>query len=185
VSAAPRADAPGLEMQAIAGLLRRAGSSFESEVRGSSMEPTIPDGALIRIGPPPSGDYRVGDVVACVRGEALFAHRIVYRDPAGDIVLTRGDGWILCDPPVQRARIVGAVREYLDGGAWRAPAVALKLGGWRERISRLSYWLVRGTLPIHPEVARRVSGTMLCFGALCKRIAGTGTRSGNAHPPRR
>ncbi len=168
MSAAPKTSAAGLapeEFQAVAALLGRAGSRFESKVSGSSMAPTIPDESRIRIGPPPSGEYREGDIVACVVGDSLCTHRIVFRDPASRTVLTRGDGWILCDPPTPAERIVGAVCEYQRDGEWRPPGLAPELNGWKAAVASVSYWLVRCSLPVHPEVSRRVSGTMLGIGS--------------------
>src|SRR5687768_9423610 len=127
MSAAPKAGAGGLapgEFEAVATLLRRAGSRFESEIRGCSMAPTIANGARVRIGPAAGGEHCVGDIVACVIGGALFTPRIIFRDPASGIVLTRGDGWILCDPPTPPHRIVGTVCEHHRDGVWRTPAPA-------------------------------------------------------------
>jgi hypothetical protein len=165
---APRLD----ELEAVAALLRRSGTRFESTVCGVSMAPAIPDGARIRIGPPRGGTFAPGQVVACVSGSTFFAHRVVYagRDRRGALVITRGDGWMLCDPPTPHERILGEVSEWWDGGAWQAPGPAAPLRSWRRALATSSYWSVRLSLPIHREFARRMAGTWLGFGALFKSI---------------
>ena len=161
------------ELQGVATLLRKSGTPFESTLRGVSMAPTIPDGARIRIGPPAGGAFVPGQVVACVSGETLFAHRVVYAgaDRRGAVVLTRGDGWMLCDPPTPHERILGEVSAWWDGSAWQSPGPAAPRRGWRRVLAGLSYWNVRLALPIHREVARRTAGTWLGFGALVKSFA--------------
>lgn len=164
------------ELQGVATLLRKSGTRFESTIRGVSMAPTIPDGARIRIGPPASGAFAPGQVVACVSGETLFAHRVVYAgaDRRGALVLTRGDGWMLCDPPTPHERILGEVSAWWDGSAWRAPGPAAPRRGWRRALAGWSYWSVRLALRLHREVARRTAGTWLAFGALFKSFARRG-----------
>lgn len=44
-------------------------------IRGGSMEPAIPLGSLVVVGP--SADYAVGDVVSLRNGEAVVTHRVV------------------------------------------------------------------------------------------------------------
>jgi hypothetical protein len=153
----------------IAGLLRRSPAGLESSIHGTSMEPAIPDGSRIRIRP---GSCEPGQVAACILGERLFAHRIVHRgrDRQGAFVLTRGDGWLLCDPPTREERILGVVSEYWDGRAWQAPGAPVPLRSWRRAVSLASFGLVRASLVIHHECARRVAGSLLALGALCKRL---------------
>ena len=174
------------EFRAIAMLLRKSGTHFESRIHGTSMEPSIPDGARIRIGPPASGKYEPGQVVACVIGESLFAHRIVHCgcDRTGAFILTQGDGWLLCDPPTRNHRILGAVAEYSQGDAWVAPAWPLRRNSGRRIAARASFWIVRLSLAIHYEFARCVAGTFLVLGALCKRLLAPVTGHRTARIPR-
>jgi hypothetical protein len=175
---------PAERFHAIARLLQRTGQGFESSIRGTSMEPTIPDGARIRIRP---GRHERGEVVACIVGEELFAHRVVHRgcDQRGVFVLTRGDGWILCDPPIRAERILGAVTEYWDGNGWRAPAHPEPLKSWKRAISLASFWVVRASVVVHHEFARRIAGCMLTLGALCKRFRGPRGGNGSDRATRR
>ncbi len=170
---AVRKPSAAIEFQAIASLLRKSRTAFESSISGISMEPTIPHGARIRIRPAEDDNYQVGQIVACVIGDSLFAHRIVYCGHAGrggSVVLTQGDGWILCDPPTRKSLILGVVVQFFDGDAWRAPAGRIGRGSWEEGVAGASYWLVRFSLLIHREFARRVAGTCLTLGSIFKRL---------------
>jgi hypothetical protein len=166
------------DLRMIAGLLQRSRTRFESSISGNSMEPTIPDGARIQIDAGSPRPYRTGQIVACLAGERLFAHRIVHcaRNRSGELVLTRGDGWLLCDSPTPVQRIVGVVTEYWDGTRWREPGGPALRRGWRAAASLASSWLVRASIPVHLEFARRVAGCMLVAGALLKRVAPSGGR---------
>jgi hypothetical protein len=99
-------------------LLSRVGRSLESSVQGSSMGLTIPDGSRIRI--QWTDTYRPGQIVACLQHGFLFAHRVVYT--RGDAIITQGDGWILCDPPVRDSEVIGEVVACCMGEGWHSPA---------------------------------------------------------------
>lgn len=62
-------------------------------VRGASMEPVIPVGALIVVAPDPAGQYAAGDVVSLRSGQSVVTHRVVGVETVnGDVRLqTRGD----------------------------------------------------------------------------------------------
>lgn len=135
------------------------------------MEPAIPHNARIRIRTRESVDYREGEIVACVVGDSLFAHRIVYCGQGSrtrGFVVTQGDGWMLCDPPTHKERILGIVAEFCDRDRWTAPPPPADRGWVRGIIRKASLWLVRLSLAVHYEVARRVAGFFLTVGALCK-----------------
>ena len=169
---APQRLAPG-EFQTITALIRKSGGGFESTISGTSMQPTIPDGARIRISPPESGEYQVGQIVACVLGDSLFAHRIVYcgrSGRSGAYVLTQGDGWALCDPPTRKTAILGIVTEISKGGDWRTPTGGAARGSWMQAVATASFWLNRLSLLLHPEFSRRVAGTCLFAGSVCRRL---------------
>jgi len=162
------------EFQGLASMLRKAETVFESTIAGSSMEPAIPDGAKIRIQPRATHDYRVGNIVACATGNALFAHRIVYcgKSPrTRAYVITKGDGWVLCDSPTPRIAILGEVMAYCQDGVWLQPDKHAAAVAANRVIGAASLWLIRSALFIHLEFARRVAGICLLSGGLCKRWA--------------
>src|SRR5438876_5347927 len=96
-------------------------------VRGGSMAPAIPRGALVFVQPVPARDLKVGDVVSYRRPEEpgqVITHRIVAARPLdaagtnGLVIRTRGDANDIPDPwEVQ-----------LLGTAWRV-AVGVPLLG--------------------------------------------------------
>ena len=164
---------PATQFQALASLLRKS-AGFESTIVGISMEPTIPNGANIRIRPLITSEYKEGQVVACVVGNSLFAHRIVYCGQgarSAAYILTQGDGWVLCDPPTPKNNILGMITEYSDGVIWRTPATGRLRTPWKNMVSIASFWLIRLSLAIHYEFARRVAGLCLRIGAACKGVS--------------
>jgi signal peptidase I len=61
--------------------------------QGGSMQPLIPEGALIEVEPRGPEALRRGDVIVFRSGEALVAHRLVGKTEAGGNLrfITRGD----------------------------------------------------------------------------------------------
>jgi hypothetical protein len=104
------------QLLALGSLLARSGKTIESEISGTSMGSTLPSGSRIRIQPLPAAEYQAGQIVAFVREDTIFAHRIVYRTRQG--VLTRGDTHVLCDFPVAMTAVLGAVTEWSQTGEW-------------------------------------------------------------------
>ncbi len=149
----------GEQLLALGTLLTRSGKIIESEVRGSSMGSAIPTGSRIRICPLAGSEYSVGQVVAFVAGNKLFAHRIVHCSSRG--VLTRGDAGILCDPPIPRESIVGAVTECFQDGEWRALKGRQPLALEKQRKADLAALLPRICMAINFSTARRVSRALL------------------------
>src|SRR5436190_7248117 len=98
----------------IAELRGKSGRSIESTIRGTSMEPTLPDGARIKVCPSRTGTYEVGEIAACLHGGSLVAHRIVSRGAgrARGYVVTQGDGRLICDRPLRVDDILGVVIEF-------------------------------------------------------------------------
>lgn len=167
-------EAPGRrsESQTFWDLLRSSGCVFEADVKGSSMEPTLPDGARVRIRPVPAEEYRTGHVVACVASGELFAHRIVFcglRGRSRDVVITQGDNLLLCDPPTRKSDILGLVSEYLAAGKWCPPGPFEASGRGRGAVARAHLELLRLCVSIHYEVGRRVGGSLLLVASFLRR----------------
>ena len=106
------------------------------------MLPTIPRGALVRIGPVPSGGARVGDVVLALTGdgEPVLHRAIAVRH---DCILMRGDASINVDPPVPLERVIGVATHVRINGEDRAlarrPARSLTVSALkvRRRLARM------------------------------------------------
>ena len=127
VAAPSHAEREAKRAQTALALLGRHARSFESEVRGASMHPALPERARIRIEPADLEDVRVGTVLAFRAGEFLMAHRVVacVRDVRGrQAWIPRGDALTLSDRPVESALVVGVVTAVCDGDAWRPVAPA-------------------------------------------------------------
>ena len=106
------------DMVALATDVTRAGGALRVRARGGSMLPTIPRGALVRIGGvPPAGVLR-GDVVLALTtdGEPVL-HRAVEVRP--DAIVTRGDAAIYVDAAIPLTRVIGVATHVTEAGVER------------------------------------------------------------------
>ena len=92
-----------------------AGAALHVRAPGGSMLPTIPRGALVRIGPVTSGGVRAGDVVLALTGDGEpVLHRAIVVQ--ADRLLMRGDASINVDPPVPLERVIGVATHVRVNG---------------------------------------------------------------------
>lgn len=89
---------------------------IEIEAQGSSMEPTVPGGSVLRI-EPLRGAPIVDELVAFVagRGALLTCHRVVAIDERGQL-LTQGDRHRVPDGFVHPDKVIGIARSFKLGG---------------------------------------------------------------------
>jgi signal peptidase I len=102
-------------------------------VGGSSMEPAIPLGAAIVVGPVDAADLKVGDVVSLRAGDdrALFTHRIteVVDRPDGRWIRTKGDANDSADPTlVHASAVVGRVQASLPYAGYLLALLSVPMG---------------------------------------------------------
>jgi hypothetical protein len=156
----------------------------ESDIQGSSMGATIPDGSRIRIRARGEESFRPGQIVACLENGFLFAHRVVHVRK--DAIITQGDGWILCDPPLRTSQVVGEVISRRVGDAWVAPAAEAGRPAAAERAARRQVRLIALCLRIDLAFARFVSRRIIrayIFGKHCRgRLALPGRRREGGRP---
>lgn len=153
-------------------LLRGSGADLEATIAGSSMMPTLPDAARVRIRPSSSDAYAVGDVVVCVLKDELYAHRVVRRGRAGDgpVLVTIGDNRRLCDPPARAGDVLGSVEACWRDAQWQAlppPPARSARGRWAIAANA---WLLTACARLHYGMARRVQGTLLHAARLPLRL---------------
>jgi peptidase S24-like protein len=126
-----------------AGLLERYRSDGRTtwlEATGRSMDPLIPAGSqlLVEFGALPE---RIGDIVLFRRESGAVAHRVVARGQVGDrqMLVAKGDGEALADPPFSTDAVLGVVREVrLPDGRTANFAIARRRGAALGRVSWLS-----------------------------------------------
>ena len=129
------------------------GTPVITAVRGGSMWPFIPDGAVVRIVPVTAAGVRVGEVIVRRRrDDSPVCHRLSRR--RGDQVQTWGDA--AADPdgwgPV--TEVIGRVVS-IEGAGGPYPLVVrspLRMG-WRYVKRRLRRWLRAGQRPAPPPCA--------------------------------
>jgi len=165
--ASPAARPGAGEGAVVAGLLRRSGAEIESVVQGRSMGCALPSGARIRIRCAASARYEVGSVVAFRAGDALIGHRVVAasRDRRGrDLLVTRGDAALLCDPPVDPALVLGEVTARADGDAWTPVPGPAPRRGPAAGVAAVSLHVVRGLAAVDRDLASRFIERVLVLG---------------------
>lgn len=157
---------------ALAPLLKRAGSVIESEIRGRSMAGTLVPGTRIRIRCGSGTDYPDGTVIAFIGGRGLVGHRVVSRGRSRQgqtFLLTRGDGSLVCDPPVEQERVLGEIIEWQDGDTWRAVASSLR-GSFADRGgAAATLMLVRLLLAVDAGLAARAAVLLAALGQRLSR----------------
>lgn len=156
------------ELLAFAALLGRSGRIIESEISGTSMGNTLPAGCRIRIRLLRLGEYRPGQVVAFVSGDAIFAHRII--SCSGQGALTRGDSRSWCDLPLPWRAILGLVTERQVGGVWRPLADHIPLDHQGQGGRRTVEILLRACLQIDIRLAQFVSRTLMVMARWRHRL---------------
>ncbi len=145
---------------ALTTLIKRTGGEVLSTVRGTSMGTTIPDGSQIRIRAVGDEALREGQVVAFLAGPSLCAHRIVYRGGGGRLggyLLTLGDGWVYCDPPIPVAAALGVVTEYKLNGKWRIPSPRPRRSRAEQRKADLNVAFIRAVMRLNVGWAQRIA----------------------------
>lgn len=154
-------------LRTYAELLSRSGKTLESSIQGSSMGDTIPNGSRIRIQWRDGDNYRTGQIVACVEHGFLFAHRIVHV--RRDTIITQGDGWILCDPPLRVSQVIGEVIACCLESDWRSPSGEAARFKSDARAARLQVCLIAMCLRVNLEFARLVAIQMIKLNILRRR----------------
>jgi hypothetical protein len=103
------------DLVALTGEVVAAGGALRVRVSGGSMRPTVPRGALVRIGPVPTDGIDVGDVALALTadGEPVL-HRVLALTDDG--IVMRGDAAIISDAPIPFARIIGVATHVVENG---------------------------------------------------------------------
>lgn len=83
----------------------RGGSPVRWTVRGSSMWPSIRDGATVSVSPGGARSMRAGEIVAFARGARVLVHRVVAAEAGG--LRCRGDALSREDGVVPWADVLG------------------------------------------------------------------------------
>jgi hypothetical protein len=119
-----------------------AGAALWVRAPGGSMIPSIPRGALVRIGPAPTAGISVGDIVLALTsdGEPILHRAVTVRDQG---VVTRGDAAIHADPFVPLSRVIGVATHVRVGADERVlsrrprHSIAVSALKMRRRIARV------------------------------------------------
>lgn len=144
---------------AAAVLLKKAAVDIESEIRGSSMHPALPNGSRIRIRCTAEAHaYQVGDIIA-ILADPLIAHRVVatarYRSRL--YLITRGDPSWYCDLPVTEDQILGLVTAQHDGREWQPPRACARPTGLRSILATVSVRAILAAIAVSEKWAWHVS----------------------------
>ncbi|MBE0648450.1 MAG: hypothetical protein IH596_11775 [Bacteroidales bacterium] len=97
-----------IKLELVANQLR-AGKTVQVKADGHSMNPLIIKGDLLTIEGINNEDLFPGEVVAFVRRELLFIHRIIEVGRSDGMVLTKGDNLLISDALLSPEKIIGRV----------------------------------------------------------------------------
>jgi hypothetical protein len=120
---------------------------FRWQLRGVSMQPTLPPDCAIEIAPPPH-TIGLGALVVFAGNASLVVHRLVHRAPP--FLVTQGDNRREPDPRLRPVQVLGVVVAAYDGERriwpgrlepvlrwwWMGRACALWLGRRLRRLQR-------------------------------------------------
>jgi hypothetical protein len=152
----------------VAGLLKKTDTVIESELRGTSMGGTLPNGSRLRLHFDEQPPLDVGDVIAFSAGTGVTVHRIVARGvfgPARSFVLTRGDGSLLVDHPVRATDVLAVVREWKRGDAWEP--VPRHHGAWWRQVAG---WTILGPVLMALHVQPRLALALTAAGFTTRAV---------------
>ncbi len=115
------------------------GLDVQIRATGLSMQPTISDGALIRIQAIDPADVRSGDIILYRKGRGVIAHRVVvlihrHRQLVG--FTTRGDASSTCYASVPVSQVLGKVVSIQGRAVARAIVTQRLKGRWRGLLHR-------------------------------------------------
>lgn len=106
---------------------------------GTSMLPSIPDGATMEIRPVAQDELQPGDIVAYGYAGKVFCHRLIRK--SGRFCTLKGDALLAADPPVPYAQVIGRVTSVMDAHSrFRSLDVPE-----RRRAAR---WMARASYPL-------------------------------------
>ena len=113
----------------------RSWGKLRLRVNGWSMLPSIRPGDTLLIEAVNYDGVATGEVVLFLRGQGLFEHRALGRNPADLQIITRGDAMRREDRPLNQAELLGRVTLIWRGG--KAIGPPKKLGTWELSVAAL------------------------------------------------
>ncbi len=152
-------------LESFADLLRNSGRTVESIMVGSSMSPSIPNGSPIRIKCGRPQQLNIGGVVVYFRNShPVTGHRVVgwgRRNHVKDLVVTRGDGNLVCDVPTPRSTVLGVVTEFCLAGEWHPVPTYRRAGPVHRAIATTLKATTLLALDVHPNLGNWFALTMV------------------------
>jgi signal peptidase I len=149
-------------------------ASFESSIRGCSMEPAIPGLAQVKVRMLHGDDAQLGDVVYFKSQEGFMIHRVaskVKKGFASNLLITIGDNCLLPDSPVITSQIVGVVFAVKINGQWQ-PVQPLVYQSFIFRVLRhISLLVIVSVTRLDPEFTSRLVTALHQVKSIVKSIA--------------
>lgn len=161
-------EAPGPEALAAAlRLLVRSRGELSTRFSGSSMLPSLPDGAELVLRQATA--VGVGDIVAFEADGQIVLHRVEAISRRRGCLLTRGDALWLPDPPLRNLEDVLGVVTGVRTLQGLAPPPPARLGALR----KAALWPFRAGLAASPGLVSAVLSVMRAARRAVRAAAGT------------
>jgi len=129
----------------IANDLLKEGKKIRIEAKGYSMYPTIKPGYNVYIEVYRNPDeVDCGDIIAWKQDENIILHRVVhsYESDNKNYFITRGDGSLQSDSPVQFNHIVGKAIRVESGKKTWVPTSKTYIPEWKYRRNKKLVWFI-------------------------------------------
>jgi hypothetical protein len=136
MESSPLGSLSGEALAAVAQVWKTQGRTLTARFGGSSMMPTLPPGVEVEFVCGAAVD--AGDIAVLLHRGQILVHRVVARCEPRGLVLTRGDGTWVPDPPTAEDQVVGRVLQIRRGSGWIPPPPGPS-SAWRG-------WVVRACL---------------------------------------
>jgi len=136
--------------------LRGDNAVFESSIRGSSMEPSIPGLARVRVQLSADKSYCRGDIVYFQTSDGYMIHRVAWlvnRGQAAGFLFTLGDNCLLPDLPVPKQQVLGIVIGVEINKTWSLPVTPVRVPIIQLLIRTLSLMAIIGVARISVPLA--------------------------------
>ncbi len=85
------------------------GHEVKVKAGGHSMKPLIKMGDLLQLQSAEKANYRQGEIIAFLKNDQLFIHRLLKIFPGNDLIMTKGDNLAYSDALIEASCVIGRV----------------------------------------------------------------------------
>jgi hypothetical protein len=133
MESSPCGSLSGEALAAVAQVWKTQRRTLTARFGGSSMMPTLPPDVEVSFAC--GFGVEVGDIAVLLHRGQVLVHRVVARCEPLRLILTRGDGTWVPDPPTAEDQVVGRLLQMRRGSEWILPPPGPS-SAWRRLVVR-------------------------------------------------